>query len=237
MRLIKARVQNYRSIIDSGEFEIEKLKTILVGPNEAGKTVLLKALQQLKKPDGVDGFDALRDYPRSKYNDITTGKVNPKDVTVVTGIFELEDKDKELIPRQFHNCKYKVWRNLENNGFHGLIDGPGKIVFEDIKKDFLRMISHMDEQFSIDESVKKSTKPIISFQSLTAKLSDNEKISGDIGKSLKSWLDNNYKFVKEGNEKEEKRHSELLEKIQFNSKYDEVLKTLDERRVIVNSCV
>ena len=50
MRLIKARVQNYRSIIDSGEFEIEKLKTIMVGPNEAGKTVLLKALQQLNKP-------------------------------------------------------------------------------------------------------------------------------------------------------------------------------------------
>ncbi|MDD4673926.1 MAG: hypothetical protein PHI03_13430 [Bacteroidales bacterium] len=36
MKLIKARVQNYRSIIDSGIFEIEELKTILVGPNEAG---------------------------------------------------------------------------------------------------------------------------------------------------------------------------------------------------------
>ncbi|MBF4323633.1 hypothetical protein EAY22_25985, partial [Vibrio anguillarum] len=43
MRLVKARVQNYRSIIDTGEFEVEKLKTILVGPNEAGKTVLLQA--------------------------------------------------------------------------------------------------------------------------------------------------------------------------------------------------
>jgi predicted ATP-dependent endonuclease of OLD family len=64
MRLIKARVQNYRSIKDTGEFEIEKLKTILVGPNEAGKTVLLKALQQLNKPDDIDGFDIIRDYPR-----------------------------------------------------------------------------------------------------------------------------------------------------------------------------
>ncbi|GJQ41210.1 MAG: hypothetical protein JETCAE03_07080 [Ignavibacteriaceae bacterium] len=63
MRLIKARVQNYRSIIDSGEFEIEKLKTILVGPNESGKTVLLQALQQLNKPEEIQGFDLLRDYP------------------------------------------------------------------------------------------------------------------------------------------------------------------------------
>lgn len=31
MRLAKVRVQNYRSIIDSGEFDIELLKTILVG--------------------------------------------------------------------------------------------------------------------------------------------------------------------------------------------------------------
>jgi predicted ATP-binding protein involved in virulence len=98
MRLVKARVENYRSIIDSGEFNIERLKTILVGPNEAGKTVILRAIQQLNKPEGVDGFDALRDYPRSKYNEITTGQVNAEDVTVVTGFFELEDEDKALIP-------------------------------------------------------------------------------------------------------------------------------------------
>ncbi|MBF4426895.1 AAA family ATPase, partial [Vibrio anguillarum] len=60
MRLVKARVQNYRSIIDTGEFEVEKLKTILVGPNEAGKTVLLQALQQLNKPNDVNDFDPLR---------------------------------------------------------------------------------------------------------------------------------------------------------------------------------
>jgi predicted ATP-dependent endonuclease of OLD family len=70
MRLEKARVQNYRSIYDTGIFEIEKLKTILVGPNEAGKTVILQALQQLNKPNEVAGFEALRDYPRSLYNDI-----------------------------------------------------------------------------------------------------------------------------------------------------------------------
>lgn len=79
MRLKKVRVQNYRSIIDSGEIEVERLKTILVGPNEAGKTILLKAIQQLNKPDEISGFDYLRDYPRSLLNDIQTGKIAPKD--------------------------------------------------------------------------------------------------------------------------------------------------------------
>src|SRR3989454_2156361 len=98
MRLKKARVRKYRSIRDTGEFEVEKGKSILVGPNEAGKTVLLQALQQVNPPKGVRGFDALRDYPRSEYNDITTGRVRPEDVTVVEAHFALEDADKDAIP-------------------------------------------------------------------------------------------------------------------------------------------
>ncbi|MGP9493447.1 AAA family ATPase, partial [Psychrobacter sp. AOP7-B1-24] len=96
MKLSKARIQNYRSIIDTGEFEIEDLKTIMVGPNEAGKTVVLRALQQLNKPDEVAGFDILRDYPRSKYNDISSGRVLAEDTIVVTGWFKLDEADKAL---------------------------------------------------------------------------------------------------------------------------------------------
>lgn len=74
MRLKRARVQTYRSIRDTGFFEVESGKTILVGPNEAGKSAILQALQQINAPKGVKGFDPLRDYPRALYNDITTGK-------------------------------------------------------------------------------------------------------------------------------------------------------------------
>ena len=62
MRLQKARVRKYRSIRDTGWFGVEALKTILVGPNESGKTVLLQALQQINRPERVRGFKALRDY-------------------------------------------------------------------------------------------------------------------------------------------------------------------------------
>jgi hypothetical protein len=36
MRLSKARVQNYRSILDTRILKLKILKTILEGPNEAG---------------------------------------------------------------------------------------------------------------------------------------------------------------------------------------------------------
>src|SRR5690625_4219767 len=104
MRLIKSRAQNSRSSVDTRKVEVEKSKPLLVRPNEAGKPVLLQPPQQLNKPDDISGFDPLRDYPRSKYNDITTGKPTPEQITVVTGYFDLEDEDKELIPDVFHKC-------------------------------------------------------------------------------------------------------------------------------------
>lgn len=66
MKLIKARVQNYRSVEDSGEIEIGDL-TCLVGKNEAGKTALLSALRGLRPTDDSK-FDRTNDYPRRFLN-------------------------------------------------------------------------------------------------------------------------------------------------------------------------
>jgi len=229
MRLIRARVENYRSIIDSGEFDIESLKTILVGPNEAGKTVLLRALQQLKKPEEVDGFDALRDYPRSRYNDITTGQVNTDDVTVVTGFFELEDEDKAQIPSEYHNCKYKLYRNLNNKAYHDLVDAPEKKKYCNINKSLVRMASHMDKQYVKSAEDEASTKPSVGLEEITSSWNENTDISNDNAKQLGNWLNKHLEFVDEDNGGEEKRYDELLKATKFNAGRDKVLKTLEER--------
>lgn len=156
MKLIKARIQNYRSIKDTGEFDIEELKTIMVGPNEAGKTVLLKALQQLSRPTGVGGFDIIRDYPRSLYNDITTKKVKAEDVEVVRGYFKLDDVDKAEIPSEFNDCTYVVYRKLNNKGIHYLENAPAKVKYGDVKKDLQRLLAHLDKQF-LAENGEEST--------------------------------------------------------------------------------
>jgi len=236
MRLIKARVQNYRSIIDSGEFEIEQLKTILVGPNEAGKTVLLKALQQLNAPDDVPGFEALRDYPRSKYNDITTGSVDPSKVTVVTGYFELEDSDKALIPPEFKDCIYKVWRNLDNKGYHSLENAPLKISYKDIKADLTRLVAHADGNYTRKTTTSLDVidpqKPSEQYKKIVEGWQDSSLISDDKATKLKGWLDTILLYVEEGNAKEETRHAALLDETQFNNKYTEVLKTLDKQKPV-----
>jgi len=55
MKLTKVRVQNYRSVEDSEEFEIGDL-TCLVGKNEAGKTALLSAMRGLKPSRAGFGY-------------------------------------------------------------------------------------------------------------------------------------------------------------------------------------
>lgn len=232
MRLIKARIQNYRSIIDSGEFEIENLKTIMVGPNEAGKTVLLKALQQLNKPEGVQGFEVLRDYPRSKFNDIDTGKVDPKTVTVVTGYFELEASDKAEIPEEFHSCKYKFYKNIDNSTNHNLIDAPNRLNFKDIKSDLSRFIAHLDKQYSIENPEEETKKPSTLLQPIINAFVDSTILSAENCKSLKSFIENNYALIEENNEKEESRYEKLIEQIDLNRKYDEVLATLSKRKPV-----
>lgn len=229
MRLIKARVQNYRSIIDSGEFEIENLKTIMVGPNEAGKTVLLKALQQLNKPADVQDFEILRDYPRSKFNDIDTGKIDPKDVTVVTGYFELEDSDKAEIPKEFKNCKYKFFKNIDNSTDHSLIDAPDRLTFKDIKADLSRLIAHLDKQYAIESPEEETKKPSTLKKPITDTFENSTTLSTENCKSLKAFLEKNYPLVEEDNEKEESRYEKLMGQIDFSSRYDEVLTTLSER--------
>jgi hypothetical protein len=186
------------------------------------------ALQQLNKPDSVSDFDALRDYPRSKYNEITTKQVDPKDVTIVTGWFELEDADKALLPEEFKNCIYKRWKNLNNQMFHAIENAPSKIYYKDIKNDLIRLTAHADKMHTPSSTVPAGTvdpkTPSETLKKITASWVDNTLLSSDNAARLTEWLNGIVPYIEEGNKTEETRHAMLLEKIAFNAIYDDVLK-------------
>lgn len=228
MRLVKARIQNYRSIKDTDVFDIENLKTILVGPNEAGKTVILKALQQINRPDGVEGFDIIRDYPRSLYNDITTGKVTPENVEIVRGYFELEEEDKKLIPEAFHNCRYVIYRKLNNEGAHWLENAPAKITYQDVSKDLARLISHLDQQFEKEGETTK-VKPSESFKVITETFSDNTSFTKENNVDLLKKLEEYYTLIDEENTKEEERYTKIRALVKQNEESDKVLEIIEDR--------
>lgn len=139
MRLTKARIRDYRSIIDSGQFEIEAVKTILVGPNEAGKTAILLALEALNPPKGRGTFTALRDFPRSKYDELKKGKVKAAEVTVVEGVFELSDEDR-AVAKDIHPAfevvkEVTVGRRLDNARWIRVEGSPKTPTYGEVKLD------------------------------------------------------------------------------------------------------
>ena len=213
MKLTHVRVQNYRCVRETGWFDVEQAKTILVGPNEAGKTAVLEALQRINPPEGVRGFDPLRDYPRKLYNaDIQSGRLDPKSIPVASARFELEPDDLAELPEGFSATGYKCTRYLDNRFTHTLEGGPEVVVFsEEIRKDLQRLATHVDRNAA--EGQEEAAPGLVA--SLNDVIGDwrvgATSITGDCATELRSWLDSVMEFVDESDTAEDARHTRLLE--------------------------
>lgn len=92
MKLTRAQIGPFRSINTEQDVTVNEKVTVLVGMNEAGKTVFLKALERSADALGDEFFDVVEDYPRK---DLTTylkrHKDNPDDVTVLTYALDADE--------------------------------------------------------------------------------------------------------------------------------------------------
>lgn len=228
MKIKKVRVQNYRSVIDSEEFEVDGDKTILVGPNEAGKTALLQAIQHLNPPAGIKPLSALRDYPRANYNKITLGEVDPADVRVVEAEFELDDDDREFLPEGMKDVNYVLWRNLDNATGHRLTGAPAKKAYKDLEKDLIRLAAHADNQFTPSEDGSEES-PTASLKAATEGWCGAHKIEGEKAKTLQDWLEAVFPLIDEENEKEEARFDSLKAGIEIGDARNAAVKALRAR--------
>jgi predicted ATP-dependent endonuclease of OLD family len=125
MKLRTVRVQNFRSVEDSGEFSVEH-QTCLVGKNEAGKTAILQALAGLNPhPATPFAYDIERDYPKrflARYRE----RHPDSDAIVATTTWAIEDNESALIEaelgegvlerfllKEAHNLRRRrSWRTL-----------------------------------------------------------------------------------------------------------------------------
>ena len=83
MRLIRFNVTNFRSVIDSGWIDSERV-TALIGINESGKSNLLLPLWKLN-PAREGEIKPTSDYPKSNYAAI---RANPGSFTFITAEFD-----------------------------------------------------------------------------------------------------------------------------------------------------
>lgn len=91
MKLVRARVTQFKSIDDSGWVDIDDV-TSMVGKNESGKTAFLGALKRLNPVDGNQEFE-LKDYPRKGY--VKYRRIHEEQpANAVSAVFALSEGEK-----------------------------------------------------------------------------------------------------------------------------------------------
>ncbi len=233
MRLVKARIQGYRSIKDTGYFEVEDLKTILVGPNEAGKTAILQALQKLNPPEGIPLFNPLRDYPRSRHDeDIVSGRIDSASFTVVEGHFSLSPEDNEVMPEGFKDIIFVYGRYLNNKTWYKIDGGLKKPTYKDIHKDLTRLCAHIDKNYEkeIAESATEQAgqKPSDGLKTITEKYLDDTILNEAESKPLLEWLQKIYSYIDENNQTEEERFDKLKSMLSISKIRNQALSKCNE---------
>ncbi len=94
MKLVRARVTDFKSIDDSGWVEIDDV-TSMVGKNESGKTAFLGALKRLNPVDGDSEFE-LKDYPRKGY--VKYRKVHKQQPAIaVRAVMTLSQDERDML--------------------------------------------------------------------------------------------------------------------------------------------
>jgi len=99
MDVTELRVQNYRSLSDTGWVEVDDL-TCLVGRNESGKTAFMRAAEKLNPAYGDGKYIPYAEYPREEWPDYSERHDEDPDV-VASGRFRLDDDDVAAIEAAF----------------------------------------------------------------------------------------------------------------------------------------
>jgi hypothetical protein len=233
MRLARARVQNYRSIKDTGWFEVEPGKTILVGANEAGKTAVLRILEHLRPGPLVKPLVPLRDFPRSELQQIQRGTLDPKDVVVVEAEYELDDADRAAvrdISPHFTGCGYGFSKTLDNRSHRNLRNEPERPTVGRYKDEFRRLAAQADARVAVPPKRAAPPNPSESLNSILSGVSDRSFISVAQATDLEEWLDATAAHVDGTDGVETQRLAALRELVALVLARDEILELLDDRQ-------
>lgn len=164
MELRSVRVQNYRSIDDSGDVPIDDI-TCLVGKNEAGKTAFLSALHLLNPLNPINGkknFDDVMDFPSKRFSAYKKVR-DTKPATVVTATFVLDDEEDSIIKRDFGDEFLKSREVTVSRGY-----GPTKTFITSHVE--AKAVEHMVAKVEAPASDKKAIGAASTFAALLTAL-------------------------------------------------------------------
>lgn len=194
MRIESATVSNFRCVRDTGKFDIESEKTILVGINEAGKTAVLKALQHIGPTSDTADIDWLFDAPATMIDDIRRGNIKAADQAVATVYLRPEPDDLAgLSLPEGADIRLRVTAWMDNRRTCSVIGLPKAPTIDDAEKPILRLVSAMGKQ--ADEAANTAAKSLGDWKD---SLADGTVLKGDTAKALKQHLDTTVALFADG---------------------------------------
>ena len=188
MKLINARIKEYKSIWDSTTFELDDI-TCLVGKNEAGKTALLEAIYKLNPIISEDSeFNVTNDYPRAEVSDYEEDVMDEErePATVIEGTFELQKSDIKIVENLFgkkalRSKTFKLRRKYPNP--HDKKGASTQTFTLDANNDeaIKYLIMHANIPSELQKKLNDSVKDISSVKELLSKeekTEENQRLDG-----------------------------------------------------------
>lgn len=194
MRIESARVQNYRCVRDSGPFDIEWDKTILVGINEAGKTAILRGIQQASPSLDAAKIDWLYDAPAALVDDIRRGRIKQGDLPVATVTMRPEATDLAglSLPGGAESIRLVMTSSLDNERTYAITGLPAVPTVSGAEKSVIRLASAMGKQ--ADDEAKDVAKRLTQWKDDHA----GDRLQGSAATALKALLDEALPLFAEG---------------------------------------
>lgn len=169
MILVSADIGPFRSMNTIQTVKIDPEVTVFVGMNEAGKTVVLKALQKCGDALGEEKFNVIEDYPRKDLASYTKRHAaTPATVAVLT--YRLDDSEVAAANAKLHTSLPK---GFEFSVKH-LYDNKSEVM---LKADEGPVLQFLRQQISTDASgaLEGATK----FSEIPGKLAETELTAAD----------------------------------------------------------
>ena len=155
MKLKSIRVENYKCIEDSTEFDADQI-TCFIGKNESGKTALLEALYKLNPVEDEKRFFHENEYPRRHLTTFRQRKGRENE-NVLTTVWDLDKAEQEILIKIFGPCTIKKPEVIITKGYENITNWSIELEEE-------KFILHLMESFKLDATERAQIKSALTLK-------------------------------------------------------------------------
>ncbi len=159
LKLVKVKINKYKSFVKEQEIRIDDRITTLVGKNESGKTAFLEALAKINyfEKDNQFKLNTVLDYPRNELNKFLNSNA---DCEAIRCTFEIDDKLLKNIENEIGKDVFTV------KTFSYAISFRGKTTWFDLKVDEAKFLAQFLQKYEMNDRLRLQLERVTTIKEL-----------------------------------------------------------------------